>query len=287
PEEQIKEIRFKTLNGGWTGELLNRKKDGSEILISLSTSVINDEDGNIIAAIGIARDITLEKTYEFEKRKQALLLQNIIDSLSYPFFVIDKNTLEIKIKNAKAKRDLSLKQEFEWLTNYVIPKTAAKVNEAGTEVIFEEVLMSENGGEEFFKFFGYPISSDEQNSCEIIIYYKRITERKKREEEKEKLLFDLQVSKDLLEQNAEELAVLNLKLLDSERNLREVNEGKNKFFSILSHDLRSPFNGFAGLTQLLANEIDTLTKEEIVSFANNINDSAKALLQLIDDLFNW
>src|SRR5690606_2660227 len=64
PEEQIKEIRFKTLNGGWTGELLNRKKDGSEILISLSTSVINDEDGNIIAAIGIARDITLEKTYE-------------------------------------------------------------------------------------------------------------------------------------------------------------------------------------------------------------------------------
>lgn len=286
-EEQIAEIRFKTLNGGWSGELLNKKKDGSEILISLSTSVINDNEGKIIAAIGIAKDITLQKRFEFEKRKQTVLLQNIIDSLSYPFFIVDKNSLEIKIQNAKAKRDLSLDQESEWLINYIIPKAVTKINESGKEVIFEEVLISSTGEENFFKIFGYPVSCEGPHCSEIIIYYKIITDRKKREEEKEKLLFDLQVSKDMLEQNAEELAVLNLKLLDSERNLREVNEGKDKFFSILSHDLRSPFNGFAGLTYLLANEIDTLSKEEIVSFANNINDSAQALLQLIDDLFNW
>jgi|GEM_PF-1199296 len=57
----VKEIMPKTIQGGWRGELMNRRKDGTEFPISLSTSVIKDENKNPIALIGVAIDITEEK----------------------------------------------------------------------------------------------------------------------------------------------------------------------------------------------------------------------------------
>ncbi len=53
-----KQIRSSTLAGGWRGEVLNRRKDGAIFPISLSTSVVKDNDGNPIALIGVASDIT-------------------------------------------------------------------------------------------------------------------------------------------------------------------------------------------------------------------------------------
>jgi PAS domain S-box-containing protein len=57
-------ILNETLKGGWQGELLNRKKDGSLFPIYLSTSVISDEKGQPIALVGIASDITERKWAE-------------------------------------------------------------------------------------------------------------------------------------------------------------------------------------------------------------------------------
>jgi PAS domain S-box-containing protein len=55
-----------TISGGWIGELINIKKDGSEFTIELSTSNIKDEKGNSIALIGIAADITERKRIQHE-----------------------------------------------------------------------------------------------------------------------------------------------------------------------------------------------------------------------------
>jgi PAS domain S-box-containing protein len=55
-----------TINGGWNGELINRKKDGTEFPIELSTSHIKDENGKPIALIGIASDITERKRVRLE-----------------------------------------------------------------------------------------------------------------------------------------------------------------------------------------------------------------------------
>ncbi len=54
-----------TILGGWKGELVNVKKNGSEFPVELSTSLIKDDKGNAFALIGVAVDITeREKVYK-------------------------------------------------------------------------------------------------------------------------------------------------------------------------------------------------------------------------------
>jgi hypothetical protein len=55
-----------TINGEWKGELLNRRKDGSDFPIYLSTTTIKDKDNNPIGLIGVASDITERKQKEEE-----------------------------------------------------------------------------------------------------------------------------------------------------------------------------------------------------------------------------
>jgi PAS domain S-box-containing protein len=57
-------IFLKTLEGGWSGELTNVRKDGSEYPVLLTTSYVKDADGKIAALVGISRDISSRKQME-------------------------------------------------------------------------------------------------------------------------------------------------------------------------------------------------------------------------------
>ena len=69
PPELLTEILQQTLQGGWKGELLNLKKDGTEFTINLSTSLVRDDANETIAVISIARDVTHEKLLNGELNK--------------------------------------------------------------------------------------------------------------------------------------------------------------------------------------------------------------------------
>ncbi len=69
--------------------------------------------------------------------------------------------------------------------------------------------------------------------------------------------------------------------------LNALNKGKDKFFSIIAHDLRSPFTSFLGFTEILDEEFDSLPVEEVISIISSLRTSASNLYQLLENLLQW
>ncbi|MCF7834459.1 PAS domain-containing protein [Candidatus Gracilibacteria bacterium] len=67
--------------------------------------------------------------------------------------------------------------------------------------------------------------------------------------------------------------------------LNEVNKTKDKFFSIIAHDLKTPLNAIIGFSELISS--DGFSLEEIMGFASQVNKSAYSLLDLLNNLLEW
>lgn len=111
--------------------------------------------------------------------------------------------------------------------------------------------------------------------------------RKRTAEELKAYNKELRESKVLLEDRAEELFKLNEQLAESERELLEMNASKDKFFSIIAHDLRSPFTGLLGFSEFLATQLDSLTEKEIRDYSTNIYGMIRNLYNLLENLLEW
>ncbi|MFA5815205.1 MAG: PAS domain S-box protein [Bacteroidales bacterium] len=66
PRNKTSEILDDTLGGGWSGEVMNRRKDGTDFPVHLSTAIVTDSNDQPVALIGIAVDITERKKNEEE-----------------------------------------------------------------------------------------------------------------------------------------------------------------------------------------------------------------------------
>jgi len=69
--------------------------------------------------------------------------------------------------------------------------------------------------------------------------------------------------------------------------LVKLDSEKDKFFSIIAHDLRSPFNSFLGLTQIMAEDLPSLTMAQIQEIAVKMSKSATNLYGLLENLLEW
>lgn len=69
--------------------------------------------------------------------------------------------------------------------------------------------------------------------------------------------------------------------------LNELNSTKDKLFSIIAHDLRSPFNSILGLSQLLSVNLKDLVNEKQAESLKAINTTAQGTLNLLENLLNW
>ncbi len=75
-------------------------------------------------------------------------------------------------------------------------------------------------------------------------------------------------------------------LKKSTQNLIKLNETKDRFISIISHDLRTPFSSILGFTDLLAND-EELTDDERKQYVRYIQESARSMLSLVNSLLDW
>lgn len=84
-----------------------------------------------------------------------------------------------------------------------------------------------------------------------------------------------------------ELKAINAKVEQQNVELQNLNATKDKFFSILGHDLKSPLNSLSSFSNLLINYFDSLSKEEIQTLAKDLDKSLKNLYSLLDNLLEW
>ncbi|MCF8230675.1 MAG: tetratricopeptide repeat-containing sensor histidine kinase [Bacteroidales bacterium] len=86
----------------------------------------------------------------------------------------------------------------------------------------------------------------------------------------------------------QELAKKNEELYESQKKLKEVDKDRNQLFSIISHDLRSPFNSLLGFSEMLVEEVrHGKDFESIEMMSENIYKSSMQLFELIQNLLEW
>jgi len=85
----------------------------------------------------------------------------------------------------------------------------------------------------------------------------------------------------------DELARINNELNRYRKELEQTIKTKDKLFSIIAHDLRSPFTGLLGFSEILSQKADELSIEEVKDYSHNIYLSASNILMLTENLLHW
>lgn len=83
-----------------------------------------------------------------------------------------------------------------------------------------------------------------------------------------------------LKQSRDKLVLLN-------KELQTLNATKDKLFSIIAHDIRSPFNSILGFTDLLSSNLKSYSLDKIAEIVNVLNTSTKKTYNLLDNLLDW
>jgi PAS domain S-box-containing protein len=78
-----------------------------------------------------------------------------------------------------------------------------------------------------------------------------------------------------------------LVLEQSEEKLRQLNATKDKFFSIVAHDLKNPFNAIMGFSNLLSEAYDNFNENQRKTFVRNIRDATENTYKLLQNLLEW
>jgi PAS domain S-box-containing protein len=112
----------------------------------------------------------------------------------------------------------------------------------------------------------YPIFIQNQRTTRVAIFSRDITERK---------------------QMIALLEDKNRQLFKDEERLMAASATKDRFFSIIAHDLRSPMNGIVGLSTILKEEARNLDIDSILQYSSMIHSSAQNTFNLLEDLLDW
>lgn len=78
-----------------------------------------------------------------------------------------------------------------------------------------------------------------------------------------------------------------IQLEEYSQELQNLNATKDKFFSIIAHDLRNPYSSLIGFAELMLEDLDKLTLDEMREYLRIIRNSAKNSLNLLENLLAW
>jgi PAS domain S-box-containing protein len=237
----------------------------------INGDIIRDRENNPLGIVFVIRNINERKRLEEEKRRtdSRILTLSMAIEQSPVTTVITDLAGNIEFVNPKFTETTGYTAEEAIGKNSRILKSGDKPDTEYKE-LWDTILSGQNwhgvfqnkrkNGELYWESAVISAVRDNEGAITHFLAVKEdITDRKKSEEE--------------IKRKNEQLIQLNAE--------------KDKFFSIISHDLRGPFNGFLGLTRVMAEDLQDFTKEQIQKMAASMRDSATNLFGLLENLLEW
>ena len=256
---QSGEQLFKTGNASTEYRIV--RPDGKTIWLKDHKSVVFDKNGKPVQMGGRATDITDRKLLEEELKIMNYALDDsptaigLADLSGSIFYVNDAyiKLFEFNNKEEVLGRKISVVSTFEEQVEDILANIRKGKTHNG------EIRSIRNDGSFcYFIISARAIISEGKPICLMALFID-ITERKKAE----------------------------LKLSELSRQLKETNDTKDKFFSIIAHDLKAPFNSILGFADLLSNNYFEFTDKQRLEYIDSLYISTQNQYRLLENLLDW
>ncbi len=234
-------------------------------------NIYSERDVKFLESIGsqIAVVIERKRSEEALQNKRALL-RTIIDLIPDAIYVKDSyrrktlaNPKEVEFSGKNSEEEVLGKTDeelFPDLKEHGFIAEDISVLESGKSIIdIEGKLIDKNGNVHWLLGLKVPLRDAQGKIIGIVGLNHDITERKRAEEE----------------------------ITKSNQQLSRTIAEKDKFFSIIAHDLRSPFSGFLSLTEMMVEDSDSISKSELIDLSKSMRDSALTVYKLLENLLEW
>ena len=266
------QIIEKKKNGWGRLEFLGKRKDNSNFYAEIAASTFELNHKNF--AVFIIRDITERKKAQNAITDSEEKYRNIIESIDdflYTFERVNNILKPVFFTSSVEKITGYTQQEFlndsKLLIKIVHPSDLSAVKQKTRALFRSRILNSE---EIEFRII---------NKSGNIVWVRNKVNVTRGISGKIQKVYGL-INNISLRKKAEE------DLIKTTENLVKLNETKDKFISIVSHDLRTPFSSILGFTDLLLTD-EELTDNEKNQYIRYIRDSSKSMLSLVNSLLDW
>ena len=247
------------------------------------------------------RTETLIRESILQERNQ---LRTLIDSMPDVIFIKDRQSRFVVVNKMVAgvmgtnPEALIGKTDFEFYTPDLAQRyfdDEQAIMEAGeAKINYEEPHLDEHGNRIILSTSKVPLKNSNGEVMGIVGIGRDITRLKRIETQLRKKTEDLQETNRLLEERqeeimdqSEELAAQAQYLTITNTELDRLNKTKDKFFSIIAHDLRNPFNAIMGFSDLLCHDFTIMDDKQKLGLLELINLSSESAYNLLDNLLQW
>jgi len=244
-------------------DLKIRTKSGKDVWVNTKVSIVDYEDEKALLTtfVDISERMRTQQAFKESKKKfQSLFYEN--NSI---MFVVDPNNGNIVDANEAACKFYGYSKAKMTTLNIV------DISALSEEEIQSQIDAAMNGRREHY-FFKHRLSNNEIRDVEI--YSGKV-------EVKETILLYSVVHDVTARKKAEEA------LKESEYKLKQLNDQKDRFFSIIAHDLRGPIGSFMQLTEYIKENHDKINDADFKKYFNYIYASAKGTFKLLENLLMW
>jgi len=270
PEYREKAVYYITelLKGNLTGanEYLMVRHDGSSFFVEANANILRDSDNEPIGIVFIERDISERKIAEQILKESEEQHRLLFETAREGIFVAQGEKLSY--------------------FNPMIPEITGYTNEELAEIRFIDFVYPDDR---------YIVNANYKKRLKGELEEQRYSFRILRKDDSLRWVeisgvkidwkgepATLNFINDITDQKISEEA-----LRENEARLRELNATKDKFFSIIAHDLKSPFNNILALSNLLVEQIKNNEKEGVDEYAGLIQHSSQRAMDLLINLLEW